>query len=180
MNKKTLYVCLLVSLLLFTKLQATHNRAGEITYTRIAPTTSIVGGVLVEVYRYKITLTKYLDFGSAVATRCVDTLNFGDGEKGIAPRVNGNTSCGCSSQSFPNQNLRCGEFINTGDPTYVVLKSVYEIEHTFPGPGRYLIRSTDPNRNNGVKNITRSIDQPFYVESLLIINSLPAQTLLRF
>jgi gliding motility-associated-like protein len=171
MNKKVLYVCLFLCQLFFNKLQATHNRAGEITYTRIAPTTSVVGGVLVEIYRYKITLTKYLDFGSNVAVRCVDTLNFGDGEKGIAPRVNGNTSCVCQNSNFPPQSLHCGEFITTGDPNYVVLKSIYEIEHTFPGPGRYLIRSTDPNRNYGVKNIPRSIDQPFYVESLLIINS---------
>ncbi|MCC6369806.1 MAG: gliding motility-associated C-terminal domain-containing protein [Bacteroidia bacterium] len=152
----------------FNLLHATHNRAGEITYTRIAPTTTVVGGVTVELYKYRITLVKYTDYGSGVADRCVDTIYFGDGTRGIAPRTNGNTyTCGCN---VGNTSIPCGSIIINASG-YVVNKSIYIIEHVYPGPGDYLIRSYDPNRNENVVNIPYSVSQPFYVESLLIINS---------
>lgn len=76
---------------------ATHNRAGEITYKRIAPFTTVSGGITVPYYKYLITVTKYTDHGSSIADRCVDTIYFGDGSSDIAARVNGGSglSCGC-------------------------------------------------------------------------------------
>jgi gliding motility-associated-like protein len=147
---------------------ATHNRAGEITYKRIPPFTQNIPGVgTFPVYTYSITITKYTnhDFSSnsQIADRCVDTVYFGDGQSGEAPRVNGGTT-------LCNNCNNCGEIIlNT--PPYIVKKNVYVIVHTFPGSGSYLIRSFDPNRNGGVINIPNSIDQPFYIETLLIINN---------
>jgi gliding motility-associated-like protein len=151
-------------------LRATHNRAGEISYTRIAPTTATVGGLVVDVYRYRITIIKYTDYGIGIADRCVDTLYFGDGDRGVAPRVNGPFNNCCAP--FAGAQIPCGDLI-VNDPTknYRVNKSIYVIEHTYPGPGNYLIRSYDPNRNAGVKNIPNSVSQPFYVESWLVINS---------
>ncbi len=142
---------------------ATHNRAGEISYKRIAPFTKVVGGITVPVYNYFITVTKYTDHGSQIADRCVDTLDFGDGTTGVAPRINGTGSptCGCTY---------CGILI-INDPGYVVKVNTYTITHTFPGAGSYLIRSADPNRNANVLNMSNSINQSFYVESLLIINN---------
>lgn len=143
---------------------ATHNRAGEILYKRIAPYTQVVGNITVQVYTYSITLIKYTDHGSGVADRCVDTIYFGDGQRGIASRINSHssvTNCDCDD---------CGELI-INNPGYVVKKNIYTIIHTYAGSGSYLIHSFDPNRNGGVINIPNSINQPFYLESLLIINN---------
>lgn len=48
--------------------------------------------------------------------------------------------------------------------------NVYQMDHTFPGPGSYVISVEDPNRNFGVVNIPNSVNVPIYVESLLVIN----------
>ncbi len=143
---------------------ATHNRAGEILYKRIAPFTAVISGVTVQVYNYHFTIITYTDHGNGVADRCEDTLDFGDGTKGVAPRVNGGSSCGCGSGIY------CGVLIST-DPSYMVNKSTYTITHTYAGPGNYTVRSFDPNRNAGVQNIPNSVNQPFYLESYLVINS---------
>jgi hypothetical protein len=156
---------IIVFSLIFLTAKATHNRAGEILYQRIAPYTSVVGTVTLDVYKYSITVIRYVDFGSNVANRCVDTVYFGDGTKGIANLTNGTPSFTCScANSAP-----CNVFI-TNDPNYVVKKNVFIIEHTYPGPGNYLITSVDPNRNQGVINIPNSVNQIMYLESLLIIN----------
>lgn len=145
---------------------ATHNRAGEILYKRVAPFTAVVGGNVVQVYTYSFTIIRYTDSGQGVADRCEDTLNFGDGTKGIAKRINGNSSgCGCPA------GVGCGQIV-ISDPTYTVKVNTYTIMHTYSGPGNYLVRSFDPNRNAGVENIPNSVNQPFYVESMLIINSI--------
>ncbi len=156
---------LLVLLLIFTFAYsfATHNRAGEIQYKRIAPFTQVVGNLTVQVYTYSITLIKYTDHGQGIADRCVDTIYFGDGQRGIANRINGGTSlCGDCPQ--------CGDLI-INNPPYVVKRNIYTIIHTYSGAGSYLIHSYDPNRNQNVHNIPNSVNQPFYLESLLIINN---------
>jgi gliding motility-associated-like protein len=153
-------------------LYATHNRAGEITYKRIPPYSEVVGGVNVPRYTYLITITKYTDHGTGKADRCVDTVYFGDGERGIAARING-PSVPCNCGKFNNVQVGCGEvIINTVvlADSFIVKLNTYTITHTYAGPGSYLIRSFDPNRNQGVDNIPNSVNIPFYVESLLIIN----------
>ncbi len=159
MKKIVLIILFLISL----KGLATHNRAGEITYKRIAPLTQMVGGVEVPVYTYSFTIIKYTDHGGGIADRCVDTLDFGDGSpRGVAPRINSSilTGCGC-----PN----CGSII-ISDPGYTVKLNIYSITHTYAGTGTFTVRSADPNRNAGVLNMSSSVNQAFYIESLLIIN----------
>lgn len=46
----------------------------------------------------------------------------------------------------------------------------YIARHTFPGPSVYVIWFDDPNRNEGVRNIPKSVETPFYVETVLMIN----------
>jgi hypothetical protein len=145
--------------------QATHNRGGEILYKRIAPFTSGVGSATVQVYTYSITVIKYMDHGVNVADRCMDTVYFGDGQNGIAPRINGISSFTCNCASLP-----CGEII-TSSSGYTVKKSVYTIIHTYAGPGSYLIKSIDPNRTGGVRNIPNSVNIPFYIEAQMYINA---------
>ena len=159
MKKISLILLFFISLHSF----ATHNRAGEITYKRIAPFTQVVGGISVPVYTYSFTITKYTDHGNQVADRCVDTLDFGDGSpNGVALRTNGPTAtCGCTY---------CGVII-IPDPQHIVKINVYTIIHTYPGAGNFLVRSADPNRNSGVINMSNSVNQSFYIESLLVINN---------
>jgi hypothetical protein len=153
----------LLSLFVFTlSANATHNRSGEILYKRVAP----FGTLNAPVYTYSITVIKYMDHGSLIADRCVDTVYFGDGQKGIAPRINGGTSlnCGCSGT------IQCGQLI-LQQIGYTLKKSIYSILHTYSGAGTYTISSSDPNRNVGIHNIPNSGSVPFYIESLLVINS---------
>lgn len=49
-------------------------------------------------------------------------------------------------------------------------KNVYKINHTFPGPGVYVIVMQDPNRNYGVQNIPNSVNVVFSIRTILIVN----------
>lgn len=48
--------------------------------------------------------------------------------------------------------------------------NTYVGEHIYPGPGLYTISMKDPNRNSDILNMTSSIGQAFYIESVLVIN----------
>ena len=48
--------------------------------------------------------------------------------------------------------------------------NLYRGLHTYGGPGVYEIQVEDPNRNNGVLNIPGSVDVPFSITTLLIID----------
>jgi gliding motility-associated-like protein len=144
--------------------KATHNRAGEILYKRVAPFSSMVGGNAVPTYSYLITVIVYTDHGQNVADRCADTVYFGDGTRGIAKRINGTVS-GCCGQ------IPCGDVI-INQANYAVKLNTYTITHVYSGAGNYLIRMFDPNRNANVRNMTNSINQAFYLESYLVINNL--------
>lgn len=159
---------LLSLFLLLNSARATHNRAGEILYKRIAPFTNTVNGITVQVYTYSITVIKYTDDGLNVANRCIDTVYFGDGSIGLAPRINGASCTNCGS--INGTAIACGSLI-VNNPTYKVKYNVYSITHTYAGTGTYLITSSDPNRNAGVHNIPNSVNIPFHLESLLIISS---------
>jgi hypothetical protein len=166
---KHVFIFLFLFVLVFSS-RATHNRAGEILYQRIPPFTSVVGSSTVQVYTYSISVIRYTDDGPGIADRCVDTVYFGDGSSGIAPRINGSAGiCGCG---FFNGTMAigCGSLI-VNTTNYRVKYSVYSITHTYSGPGSYLIHSFDPNRNQGVHNIPNSVNTPFYIESLMIINA---------
>ncbi|MEO6306162.1 MAG: hypothetical protein ABIP51_23645, partial [Bacteroidia bacterium] len=146
---------------------ATHNRAGEILYKRVAPFIGTGPGGNYPIYKYLITVIKYTDetHGShVVADRCVDTVYFGDGQHGVAYRTNGTTAAGCGCGNTP-----CGDVIIT-DANYYVKVNIYTVEHIYDNSGSYLIHSYDPNRNAGVVNIPNSDEQYFYLESRLVIN----------
>ena len=123
---------------------ATHNRAGEITFEHLNGLT------------YRITLTTYTKASSTPADRCKLDIDFGDGTSEEVDRSNGNNVNGCFQ----------GEIIPGG----VDIKfNQYIVEHTFSGPGEFLISVLDPNRNSGIKNIPNSISQVFYLQTRLII-----------
>jgi hypothetical protein len=165
MKKTILSILFLLSL---SSLKATHNRSGEILYARIAPFTTVVANVTVPVYTYSITLITYTDDGPGIADRCNDTIYFGDGQRAIANRLNfpnapgALSNCGCSTG--------CGNII-VNDVNYKVKKNVYSATHTYAGTGNYVVRFLDPNRNANIVNIPNSVNQPFYIESLVVILS---------
>ena len=49
-------------------------------------------------------------------------------------------------------------------------KSTYIVEHTYPGPGTFIITMEDRNRNEGVENIPNSVEIAFALKTVLQIN----------
>ena len=117
-------------------LLATHNRAGEITYTHI-------GGLT-----YEVVITTYTK-ESALADRDYLFLLWGD--------ENGEEVDSLDRES---------ETIIPGD----IKINIYRGQHTYGGPGIFEIEVEDPNRNEGVLNMFGSVDTPFAIRSLLIID----------
>ncbi|MCK5907556.1 MAG: gliding motility-associated C-terminal domain-containing protein [Flavobacteriales bacterium] len=124
---------------------ATHNRAGEITYRQIGPLT------------YEVTITTYTK-ADAPADRCELTLHWGDGNESVLYRSNSNpnaTSCESNGEMVDNN----------------IKKNIYMGIHTYSSASIYTLYMLDPNRNEGVLNITNSVDEPFYITSVLMIGT---------
>jgi len=124
---------------------ATHNRAGEITYRQIGPLS------------YEVTITTYTK-ANAPADRCELTLFWGDGKESILYRTKGP---GPADQCDSN-----GELVNNN-----IKKNIYIGRHTYSSASIYTLYMLDPNRNEGVLNITNSVDEPFYITSTLMIGT---------
>ena len=127
---------------------ATHNRAGEITYRHLSGST------------YEVTITTYTR-SSVVADRPTLGILWGDeGTEGAIdslPRING---------PLDPAGMHIGEVID-GD----IRLNLYKGVHTYPGPGVYSIIVEDPNRNADIENIPGSVDVPFCISSTLIIDA---------
>lgn len=109
---------------------ATHNRAGEIIVNQIpdGECTSRLVEVIV------ITYTKT---SSTAADRDSVTICWGDGTPCTAvERTNG---LGNPPQGQPLDND--------------VKRNFYIAQHTYAGPGHYIVSMTDPNRNGGIINV---------------------------
>lgn len=142
--RKSIFIFILC--LLAGKIYATHNRAGEITCRWI-------GGTV-----YEITVITYTKESSTSADRDFLEIEYHDGSlTDSIYRVNGPyVGGGYNGESIGND----------------VKKNIYRKNHAFPGSGaNYLISIEDPNRNEGVINMDNSIEQPFYIETVLINNS---------
>ncbi|MDQ3191355.1 MAG: gliding motility-associated C-terminal domain-containing protein [Bacteroidota bacterium] len=100
---------------------------------------------------YEVTITTYTKDSSTAADRNELVIDWGDGLSDTLERNNG-----------PN---------NQGDTLGNDIKmNKYSGRHVYPGPGEYIISMLDPNRNSGIVNMIGSVDQAFYIESLLIIS----------
>ena len=97
-------------------------------------------------YTYEATVLTYT-FTPSPANRDSLTVNWGDGS---AP-----STVLLDQLVFLPNNVRYNTYVGV---------------HTFPGPGTYRISMEDPNRNAGIINIPGSVNEPFYVESMLVIN----------
>ncbi len=145
---------------------ATHNRAGEILYKRIPPYTATVNNVVVPVYNYQFQINTYTEINSpgGNADRCKLILHLGNGDSIIMPRVNG-PSAGPGGDCAGTNN---GEELN-----FTTKYNKYVGEYRYTTPGIYTVYVYDPNRNAGVINIIggNSVNQPFYLESMLVISN---------
>lgn len=148
--------------------KATHNRAGEILYKRIAPYTATVNGFVVAVYAYEFKINTYTEINSpgGNADRCKLTLHLGNGDSIICRRTNGPNSSNNGDCANTQEGVVLGIPPNTK-------WNVYTGTYTYTNPGLYKVYMFDPNRNAGVVNIAggNSVNQPFYLESYLMINS---------
>lgn len=154
MNKKLLYS--IFFLFVVNTSFATHNMAGDISYTYV--------GTVSNPYAYKITVQTYTKWiGSSGTDRCEIMIYSGDGDSTLAPRVNG-PSLNCSP---PNK-----DGVLIGGCTGNTRHNIYEIIHNYAGPGDYFISVEDPNRSSGICNIpSPSDDYSFHLEAELIINA---------
>jgi len=51
-----------------------------------------------------------------------------------------------------------------------ISKNTYIARHTFPSPATYSVTFEDPNRNAGIINIPNSVNIPFFIETIVVIN----------
>ncbi|GJM33816.1 MAG: hypothetical protein DHS20C18_28170 [Saprospiraceae bacterium] len=121
-------LALLFTLLSIPLLQATHNRAGEISVEQEGDcTTSLT---------VKATIVTYTKASSRPADRDTLTICWGDGICERVARVNG---IGSPPQGEPLEND--------------TKKNIYCGFHTYTARGTYVISMTDPNRNGGIINV---------------------------
>ncbi len=147
MSMRSFFFLLILCLSIPLRMEATHNRAGEITYRHLTGST------------YEVTITTYTK-ASVVADREFLQIRWGDeGSESITdslPRING---------PLNPAGVPTGELLD-GD----IRLNLYRGTHTYAGPGVYSLIVEDPNRNSGVLNIPGSVDVPFCISSLLIID----------
>jgi gliding motility-associated-like protein len=141
---RILLACLL-SVCAFTSLRATHNIAGEITFT-------CVNG-----NQYEVLVTTYTNYPSIV-DRWTLTVHFGDGDSAVVPRSNGVLFNGPNGEGE-------GEVLSN----YGAKKNEYRVLHTY-SPGTFWITMTDPNRVMGIDNIPNSVNIPFYLTSRIVVD----------
>lgn len=127
---------------------ATHIRAGELTAVRISQSS----------LRYRFTLVIYRDTESSVNVGDGGILNFGQGRVIEGPNALREASV---SGNFEETEI--------GNQTARV---VIQWEHTFDGPGVYVISYTEQNRNANIINLggASSVDIPFHIETVIRID----------
>jgi gliding motility-associated-like protein len=103
--------------------------------------------VHVDDFTYRVTFTTYTKASSTQADRPTLQVSWGDSEE-------------------TEEVARVSQEIVGPD----IKRNIYVADHTFIGPGFFLISFLDLNRNGGIQNIPNSIDLPFYVESEMVIN----------
>jgi len=96
-------------------------------------------------YQYRITLITYT-YTKAPADRPELDIFFGDGTSETVPR---------------NEEIYLPDDYK---------RNRYQVIHTYPGPGTFIITMEDPNRNEGVRNIPNSVTVKFALKTILQIN----------
>ena len=138
---KIVFLLCCIAFLTVGSASATHNRAGEIVYKHISG------------YRYQIIVYTYC-YTLTEADRDELEVDCGDGT--------GKVTVKRTSETFLDE-------VNALSFSYLK-KNVYYGEHTFSGPGTYVLYMEDPNRNEGVTNIPNSVNVVFAIKTTLKID----------
>lgn len=140
---RLIYICGLLYFLVPAPVFATHQKAGEITYTHLSGNT------------YKARIITYTNTKQTPQSQPPDRdkleIFWGDGENDTINRVNGPNGLGDTIAPY-------------------IKKNIYEGIHTYQGPGSYILYFVDQNRNDDVDNMVNSVQQAFYVQTKLVIN----------
>lgn len=147
MLRRLLFISLLF-VLAAVEVWATHIRAGELTAIRISQSS----------LRYRFTLVVYRDTESPVQVGDDGELNFGQGRVLRRKAALEAASVGGRFEATPIGN-------NTE-------RIVIEWEHTFDGPGVYVVSYTEQNRNANIINLggASSENIPFHIETVIRID----------
>lgn len=140
MNKFKRLFLIIPVLLLSVLAQATHNRAGEITFKHISG------------FTYEASFVIYSDPASQASQRTTVEICWGD--EGV-----------CNQNTLTELNVRTVTRLNSK-----VQRNEWRARHTYNGSGSYKITLTDPARNAGVANISNSVSVPLYLETTLRIS----------
>ena len=100
----------------------------------------------IEGYNYRIRLTLYTDTDANAGSPLIE-IRFGDGTSEMITRI--------TEVYLPNN----------------YKQNNYLVEHSFSGPGTFIISLEDPNRNEGIRNIPNSVNIVFSLKTILQINS---------
>jgi hypothetical protein len=101
-------------------------------------------------HTFKITVEAWTDAGSQVLFGGDQSvLDFGDGLNMSVPEQ-------------PNEILE-------GLPGFVGFAS-FTVQHTYAGPGKYVVSYREPNRNAGVRNFLNSVATAFYLETMFSLD----------
>ncbi|MBW3545344.1 MAG: gliding motility-associated C-terminal domain-containing protein, partial [Bacteroidetes bacterium] len=124
---------------------ATHIRAGEITVRRLDP----------QSFTYEITLRGYADTDSQVIFGSNGTLDFGDGTSILLTNDLDETQ----PDYIPRTRI--------SEDTWMYEKKFI---HTYPSARSYTISFREFYRNEGILNMDNSVNMPFYIETVIIID----------
>ncbi|MCH7400701.1 gliding motility-associated C-terminal domain-containing protein [Belliella kenyensis] len=136
---------LLLSLMVLIAIAYSHHASA----THIRAGEIIAERVSTQSLTYRITVVGYTDTRSNVIFG-PGNINFGDGRE-----VALNTE---------------SDFILVEPLGNQIEKNTFVITHTYQGPGEYIIRFKEFNRNDNTLNMDNSVETPFYVETMIRID----------
>ena len=119
---------------------ATHIRAGEVIARRVDNIT----------LTYEFTFFGYRDVDGVLFGQ--GRFDFGDGE------IHGDD---------PGESIPWTNIVNLGNG---VERWEFTLTHTYQAPNNYLVSYQEDFRNDGILNITGSVNTSFYVETLIVID----------
>jgi len=121
-------------------------KSGHATHIRAGEITAEL--ISCQNFSYRFFITGYTDTGSDVLFGGGE-IKYGDG----------------TTDTFETGNPEI--FEDLGDE---IALNIFIKEHTFPGPGVYKISFREFNRNEGIANMDNSVNTPFYIETVLVID----------
>jgi hypothetical protein len=137
---------LILTIILARQLYSQDIISGYTQTKRVPPFSGVVGAITVPVYNYSITVTLFTD-ASINNLRPTIPINFGDGNTGTFSVISTSNLIG-------------------------VNKKIYAGTYTYPGAGNYGAFFLDTFRVAGIRNMTNSQIQQFYLGATIIANNI--------